>query len=157
MAYYDYYKTEIESGDLLAWSSTAIELKIVQLFTLSSFDHVGIAWRVDGRLFVIEARPPEIRIYPLSKLRPFYHVPMHIDWSEDYTEYLLEHVGDPYSRWEAIRAFFNISKKDNHWQCAEFANSFYSRVGLDIDFGLTPRSVVDAAIEHSRHGIIKVV
>ena len=72
----------IRSGDVLAWSHRGIrswhDLKIwlVRMFTRSEYSHVGTAWVVGNRVFVIEAVMPKVRIYPLSKLGDFYWLQM---------------------------------------------------------------------------------
>jgi len=163
MAAYSAIRSSIQSGDLLVWSRTKLrslndlKLKAVQIMTQSSYDHVGIAWNIGNRLMVVEARPPEIRIYPLSRLTPFYYVHMGIKWQDEYTEYLLNHIGDKYSLWEVLTAYFNRNTSDNEWQCAEFVKDFYQHAGLKLDFGYTPKSIVESAIEESEYGIIKAV
>ena len=82
MNHYANIRQHIKSGDLLAWSHRApwwaslrdCKIALVRLFTRSEYCHVGIAWVLGGRVFVIEAVKPEVRIYPLSKLAPFYWV-----------------------------------------------------------------------------------
>lgn len=160
---YFYYRERICSGDLLVWTSRNtgslrdIKLKLVRLFTQSSYDHVAIAWNIGGRLFAIEATPPEVRIYPLSKMLPFYTIPMHIDWKNEFDEHLLTHIGEEYSYMQVIRSYFGKPNDDKQWQCAEFVHHFYNSVGLQGDFGYTPRSIVERALELSNEGLIKVL
>ena len=74
MKKYSEYRDQIKSGDLLAWSHRGFrswhdfKVQAVRLFTQSEYSHVGIAWVVGGRVFVIEAVEPRVRIFPLSKL-----------------------------------------------------------------------------------------
>ena len=42
------------------------------MFTRSTYAHVGLAWVIGGRVFVLEAVKPRLRIYPLSKYANFY-------------------------------------------------------------------------------------
>lgn len=159
---YFQYREHIRSGDLLVWTSRDINffrnlsLKIVRMFTESSYDHVAIAWNTGNRLFAVEAAPPEVRIYPLSRMLPFYVIPMHIEWRSEYDEKLLEHIGEEYSYMQAIRSYFGKPSDDKEWQCAEFANHFYNSVGLQGEFGYTPRSIVERALDISSEGLIKV-
>jgi len=147
----------IKSGDIIAfshdgWSSWSdIESQIVRIFTRSEYSHVGIAWIVGGRVMIIDAVVPAIRIFPLSKITPFYWISMPDSWTPEVEELVLSRVGEPYSKWEAIRGFFGKTKSDGKWQCAELVRSTLSLPGFD-----TPSDVVFNAII-SHHGIIQAV
>ena len=96
----------IRSGDLLAWSARespwaswhAFKIWLVRLFTRSEFSHVGTAWCVGERVFVIEAVRPAVRIMPLSKTPSFYWLPLHAAWGYRALNYALAKVGEPYSQ-----------------------------------------------------------
>lgn len=162
MPSYDETRLNIQSGDLLAWSTRGcksmrdLQLNIVRAFTRSEYDHVAIAWVVGGRVFVIEATPPLVRIYPLAKLTPFYHVPMDIAWKPEYDEYLLAKVGEKYSVWQAIVSYFTKPRVDREWQCAELVVDFWDNIGLCLECDITPSGVVEVALDYSRHGMTLV-
>lgn len=142
----------IKSGDLLAWSHKTwlswydIKIQIVRFFTRSEFCHLGTAWVVGDRVFVIEAVIPLVRIYPLSKLGDFYWIPMSAGWSRETECLALSKVGHRYSTWDAIKAPFTKLKNDDVWECAELA----SRIALsdNINLGTTyvPTDVVEQAL-----------
>lgn len=147
---YEDHRPNIRSGDLLIWSKDPSSsfrnflLDVVRFFTKSEYGHVGIAWKIGGRLFVIEATIPRVRIVPVSDLSSFYHVPLRMRWKREYEDYLLEKVGAPYSMRDAIRAYFTDSvENDGTWQCAELANRFYSRVGIPMGNAFTPAKIVE--------------
>jgi hypothetical protein len=128
MKYLD-IRSQIKSGDVLAWSGGSrkslsdIKLDIVRIFTRSEYSHVGIAWVIGERVFVVEAVIPLVRIYPLSKLTPFYLIKTPYSWSKEAEEKMLETVGKPYSQWEAIKAFLGLNTKDEKvWECAKLVN-----------------------------------
>jgi len=154
---YNEARSLIKSGDIIAfthdgWSSLSdIESQIVRIFTRSEYSHVGIAWVVGGRVMIIDAVVPAIRIFTLSKLTPFYWISMPDSWTPEVEELALSRVGEPYSRLEAIRGFFSKTKQDGKWQCAEFVRSTLGLPGRD-----TPSDVVFNAII-SHHGIIQAV
>ena len=156
-------RRNIKSGDLLAWSTERIRsvrdvaLKLIQRATNSPYDHVGIGWATDKRVFTIEATPPHVRVFPLSRARPFYWIPVGLEWKVKYLDYLTRHVGEPYSYKEVIAAYFGFNKKDDKWQCAEFTRYFYHRVGLSLDFGYTPGTIVEAMLRHLNTQIYKVL
>ncbi len=148
---YSELRPAIKSGDVLAWSEGGwttlhdIEVSIVRMVTQSEFAHVGVAYVVGGRVFVVEAVCPLIRIFPLSKELPFYYLRTPNAWWNDNSEFkLLSRVGLPYSKWEAIKAFFT---KDTNgqmvWECAKLVNQTL----LEFDSGFddindTPTAVV---------------
>jgi len=71
-------------------------------------------------VFILEAVSSGIRIYPLSRCGPFYWVARERMTVAEEVEALL-HVGAPYSRWEALLAFFGQSDATNdRWQCSEY-------------------------------------
>lgn len=162
MNIYEDYRHEIQSGDLVVWATESIgsfrdfQLALVQIATRSLYDHVGIAWRAGGRLLVVEATPPEIRIFPLSKLTPFYHLKMDIEWRDEYESYLVKHVGSKYSILEAIISFITKPPQNNKWQCAEFVNDFYKMLNIQFTDSYTPHQIVKEMMRISGHGIVHV-
>ena len=146
-------RDNIKSGDLLAWSSDNTSLSsrlltfIVRFFTLSEFSHVGIAYREDGRLYVLEATIPKIQLRFLSERKGFYHVPMDVPWESSYELLLKHYIGKPYSILDCIRGYLGKTDvSDDRWQCAELCNDFYRHIGIDLQDNYTPAKVVKAAI-----------
>ena len=151
---YDVLRDQIRSGDLLAWSQKGIHSlgdivsHAIRFATESEYQHVGMAWVSGGRIFVIEAYPPEIRVRPLSDLTPFYHVNMNVQWNHEVERFLLDRVGQKYSYLEALRAYFGRPIKNNQlWECGEFAHDFYATAGIDLGDAYTPAEVVEAALK----------
>lgn len=97
---------------------------------------------------ILEAVVPAIRIFPLSKLAPFYWISTNTILDE---EAALSRVGEPYSKWEAVRGFFGKTKKDGSWQCAEFVRDI-----LGMDGVSTPSAVVFDAINLNDGKILRV-
>jgi hypothetical protein len=144
----------IRSGDLLAWTHRSwktfydLQVQAVRFFTQSEYCHVGVAWVIGNRVFVIESVTPTIRIVPLSNLLPFYHLPVKADWTPDVESYALSLVGNgKYSKIEAIKAGLGheLDEHDSKWECAEFAISVLKRAGIDLGKVATPSAVVLAA------------
>ena len=149
---YAVFRPQIKTGDLLAWSTHRARglhrfvNNLIRIFTMSEYCHVGIAWVIGDRVFVIEAVQPCVRIFPLSGEIPFYHVGMEMKINETQLNFLLARVGEPYSVWQAMRAYFGKPKADREWQCAELCNSFYKKVGLNLKDGWTPSTLVEAVL-----------
>jgi hypothetical protein len=140
---YSEHRNNIKSGDVLAWSHRGwrslydIKIQIVRLATRSEYSHVGIAWVVGGRVFVIEAVEPRARIFPLSKLGNFYHVPMGANWDGRVEEAAISYVGAEYRQLHAIKAFFKPLR------VVEVARQY----GVLLGTRSTPDAVVLAAQE----------
>lgn len=142
-------RNKIKSGDLLAWSHRGwrswydIQIQLVRFFTQSEYSHVGVAWVTGGRVFVIEAVTPKVRIYPLSKLGEFYWTPGFLDWTPELEERALGYVGTEYSKMEALAAFFGRTVDAMKMQCAKLVATL---VGINSS-NMTPSQVVDMALE----------
>lgn len=148
-----HHRQAIKSGDLLIWkkskksliSSWTIEL--IRFFTRSDFAHVGIAWVMDGRVFVVEATQPVVRLTIVKDNDEFYHAPMVIEWSDTSEEYLIDKIGLKYSVFDAIRAFLGKTlDNDRRYQCAELANEFYKTHGIELGDAFTPSELVEAVL-----------
>lgn len=150
---YSEARGKIKSGDILAWTHKSwkswydIKIQMIRIFTRSEYCHVGVAWVIAGRVFVLEAVTPLIRIYPLSKELPFYWIPTEIDWNKDAEEFAMNCVGDPYSQFEAILASINGLDigQNQKWQCAEYLIQIYKKAGIDLKCLATPSGVIECA------------
>lgn len=147
-------RNRIGSGDVLAWSHKGwssfydFQVQMVRLFTRSEYCHVGMAWVIGGRVFVLEAVSSGVRIMPLSRLLPCYWLRL-ARWSDTVEELALAKVGQPYSKWQALLAGFGMLKvgEDSHWQCAEYVMSILRYGGLKLHCPATPSGVVDKLLE----------
>ena len=148
---YSDIRPAIKSGDLLAfshgdWKSwSGIKTLAVRAFTLSTYSHVGVAWVVGGRVFVLEAVKPKLRIYPLSLSGDFYHTATSAVWTDQVEEYALSQIGQPYSELNAMAAFFAPLKKGDVSECAAYAREIMSRAGVDLGAISRPDAVVSTA------------
>lgn len=156
MLNYTDIRHKIKSGDVLAWSGGSwktlhgIQVNLVRMATMSEYSHVGVAWVVGGRVFVIEAVVPQVRIYPLSKEIPFYWISCGKDyWNNDIEQETLSKVGDKYSKYQAIMAFFHSVAlgTDKKWQCAEFVGYLLNKGGLFDKYIATPTFIVNNLLD----------
>jgi hypothetical protein len=140
----------IKSGDLLAWGHTRwgswydVQIQLVRMFTRSEYCHVAVAWAFGGRVFVLEAVSTGVRIFPLSRLLPFYWLPQRAKWTPEVEAWALAQVGEPYSKWQAVLAGLGLLKPgaDSIWQCAEYAVEVARRAGIELGATVTPTAVV---------------
>ena len=119
------------------------------MFTRSEYCHVGIAWCVAGRVFVLEAVGSGVRIFPLSLALPFFLFRLYAPLTRDAEKWALAQVGKPYSKWQAILAGLGLLKAgdDSVWQCAEYAQEVLKRTGVDLPGDPTPSNIVRQAQE----------
>lgn len=149
---YSTFRPQIQTGDLLAWSTHRAKglhrlvNNLIRIFTMSEYCHVGIAWVIGDRVFVIEAVQPCVRIFPLSGETPFYHIDMGSKINDEQLNFLLSRVGEPYSLPQAIRAYFGKPKADKAWQCAELCATFYKKIGINLRDAWTPSTLVEAVL-----------
>lgn len=146
----------IQPGDLLVWSKDRTSvisnffLKLVRFFTVSDYAHVSVAMRDDGKLAIIEATIPEVRKYTIDDKDEFYHIPMYVEWKDEYKDFLLSKIGMKYSILDAIRAYLGITlERDDRYQCVELANEFYKLAGIDLGDVYTPNGLVYTALDHN--------
>lgn len=151
-------RPQIRTGDLLAWCGGSwssihdIQVMAIRVFDLTPYTHVGIAWVVAGRVFVIHAIGRGVSIEPLSKQGSFYWLPMNLDVGEDALEPAFARIGEQYSKWQAILGFLRRLKigTDRMWQCAEWVIWFYRQIGHPLVAEGTPSSVVHSALVAGR-------
>ena len=143
MKYQDLRST-IKTGDILAFTHKSwkswydVKVQLVRFFTQSEYSHVGIAWRANDRVFIMEAVTGGVRIVPLNKFLPCYHLSMPL-LTQEQIEKAFSVMGETYSQWEAVRAFFgNIDPHNSLWECAEFVT-----VVANLSCKATPTAVVD--------------
>lgn len=142
----------IRSGDLLAFSGgswrtwAGIKVNLVRMFTRSTYSHVGLAWVVGGRVFVLEAVKPRLRIYPLSQCSNFYWLGLRAPWTPMAEAFALARIGSVYSEWVAMQAFFEPLPKGSIQQCAAYVREVLLVDGINLGDRSTPDAVVDAAL-----------
>jgi len=135
----------IRSGDLLAWSHRGwrswydVKVQMVRFFTQSEYSHVGVAFVTGGRVFVLEAVQPKVRIYPLSMLGSFYWVARNSELDADRA---LSKIGCEYSQVEAMAAFFEKTLYPDKCQCAKYAT--FAMYGTSEN--TTPSAVVESEL-----------
>jgi hypothetical protein len=141
----------IRSGDLLAWTHKGwstwddIQIQLVRFFTQSEYSHVGIAYVMGERVFILEAVAAGVKLTPLSENLPFFLIQTGMQWSSLVEASAMEIQGQKYSKWEAIKAFFVKLKpgKNKVWECAEYVIYILNVAGYPIDCKATPTAVIE--------------
>lgn len=149
MEYQD-VRPKIKSGDVLAWTHRKwgtwydFQVQLVRFFTQSEYSHIGIAYVVADRVFILESVGSGIRTQPLSLELPFYWLPTDLDWTEDILKSAMSKMGQRYSKWDGIVSLWRRIKpgKDNRWECAEYASFILQNAGINIHCRNVPGEVV---------------
>lgn len=139
----------IRSGDLLAWDTKGVGVwnKLLiwlgRLGQLTQWTHVGVAWVVGDRVFVLDAVASGVRDYPLSQTLPVYLISRNTPLTDEQLAFAISKKGQQYSYWECFLAWIKRNDKTNKfWQCAEYASAV---LGLDCD--ATPSAVIDYVMQ----------
>lgn len=159
-----YYQARplIKSGDILAFSHgdwktlNGFKINMIRIFTRSTYSHIGIAWVVNNRVFVLEAVKPMLRIYPLSHLGSFYLIGMDATWLSTTEDYALSKVGVKYSELLAVKAFFEPLEEGNVEQCAAYVREVLKRESIDLGRRSTPDAVIKQALKRDNTEVILV-
>lgn len=135
--------SEIKSGDLIAWTGSSFLGKLVRVFTMSEYSHVGIVVEEADGLYVIEAARPVVRKSKLTGREPMYHIPLDVDFTPEAYVRLHASVGDKYSMLQAALSFIGLYIDDRKWYCTELAYDFYvNSANFAINKRLTPTEFV---------------
>jgi hypothetical protein len=147
---YENVRSKIKSGDVLAWTHRSwrtwydIQIQLVRIFTQSEYSHVGVAYVVADRVFVLESVSSGIRQQPLSAEIPFFWLPTGSLWTDDTLVAAMSKMGQSYSKWEGILSLWRKIKpgSNDKWECAEYTNFILQNAGINIDCRNVPSEVV---------------
>jgi len=147
---YSDIRPKIKSGDVLAWTHRKwgswydFQVQMVRLFTRSEYCHVGVAYVVADRVFVLESVSGGIRQQPLSQEIPFYWIPTTVEWTDTALTAAMSKMGEKYSKWDGFVSLWKKIKPgtDNQWECAEYTNFILQNMGINIDCRNIPGEVV---------------
>lgn len=153
---YDDVRSQIKTGDLLAWSAGGwsnwhdIQVNLVRMFTKSEYSHVGIAWVSLDRVFILEAVGAEVRMFPLSRELPFYWIPRPKVLGLAAVEWAFSKLGNRYE--SKLRMVINFilgceQRDDDRWQCSEYVLGILRADGEELTHDETPTGVVKAAMQ----------
>ena len=138
---YEAALARIENGDLLAWKWRGFGREIIDVWT-----HVGTALWLHGRLCVVEAVVPRVRVIPVDTFKNFYWVPTMALWGSAQTAYALQQLGDSYSCWDCLIGYGGMPMDDWREQCAELAIRLAKHSCVDLGDRATPGACVRAAL-----------
>ena len=127
-------------------------LYLYQKILKANYTHVGVAVRMGGRVFLVEATPPEVRLVPLTMCGDFIHIKTDMTSDEQrMMTALYSHLGKKYSIFDLIKSKIGLGNDINELYCSELASDFYNTFGYltDKKAGITPDSLVEAVLKKS--------
>lgn len=153
---YNDFRPAIKTGDLLAFSHVSWETwrdwlnHAVRFYTESEFSHVGMAYVINDRVFVLEAVAEGVRMFPLSTSLPFYHVSNPKPLTETAANYAFNKLGVKYeNRFKMLlNVFFNMElNKNGRLQCSEYFNLILRANDQFLTVIDTPAAIVGSAMK----------
>ena len=156
---YSEIRDTLKTGDLVSWKAGKVDsfftaiLKIYQKILKPKSVHVGIVFVVGGRTFIVEARPPVVRIYPLSRMEDFYLIRTNIPDDKANVDFLLQEVDVEYGILDLIRGLlFADGKNNKELYCSELASIYYEDIGtFDVnkfpEAWRTPDNLIEAVCD----------
>lgn len=163
---YSEIRSELKTGDLIAWDDAELDsffgiiLYLYQKILKAKYTHVGVVVRIGGRVFIVEATPPEVRLIPLKMLTDFYHIKANVKANpQSQIKFLLATLGTTYSLWDMAKGLFKLGSSKKDFYCSELAGHFYNEFGhlTDRTAGFSPDTIVEALIKHTGNQPVKVV
>lgn len=158
--------TKIKTGDLVAWNTPKYKsfltfvLFLYQKITGSVFTHVGMVVKIGGRLYVVEAVPPMVRLFPLENYKHFFWIDAAVKApASKQLTFLTAKVGKPYSILDMFKSHIGMENSKDDYYCSELAADFYYNFGYikNTDVGYDPDSIVNAISEVGYSPIVKVI
>jgi len=164
---YSEIRDTIRTGDLISWRAGKVNsiftfiLYLYQKILKPKSVHVGIVVNdIGGRVLIVEARPPCVRIFPLSLMEDFDLIRTNIPYEQNNIDLLLEKVGYPYKALDVAKGLFYLDDDKNALYCSEIADIYYKAIKYlpegYYDAGRTPDQLVEAIIEVSGNKPIHV-
>lgn len=153
-------RSRMKSGDMMAFSYRAsmfsswyaFKVGMVRMFTKSEYSHVALIWvpKVGGRVFLIEAVMPRVRIYPLSNAlaegEDCFWIPLDVKWTPRVEEFAMSHIGQEYSQLKAVAASMGNVSHGRFTECAEMAIDVLQKAGVRLGPVATPTAAVRQAL-----------
>lgn len=132
---YSEIRDTLKTGDLVSWKAGKIRsifdiiLFLYQKILRVKSVHTGIIVKIGDRFFVVEARPPAVRLYPLSKMDDFYL--LKLDLEEDHEDYnrLFRQIGVAYGYIDLLKGILGFKNSSKKLYCSEQCTRFYVERG----------------------------
>ncbi|MBL4901007.1 MAG: hypothetical protein JKX76_15475 [Colwellia sp.] len=148
-------RDEIKSGDIVAWQGRFTNSNVLKFFN-QDIGHIGIAWVVSDRVFVIHALTKGIVMNPLSRLTPFCWLATGSEWREETQRFALSELGRSYSYGDAIRSAFGMASASSGWACGEYARAVLQKSDLHVTQDLPSKLVNEVLALDPNRKLVKL-
>ena len=137
----------IKDGDLLAWRNDGSMLgNLVSYVTKGVYTHVGIAWSIHNRAYVIDAFwKGGVRLRYLGDNLPVDIIHTNVKWTEEIGDFAFSKMGRSYNYVGAAMLGLDITPNYDSEVCSLYAASILKMGGV-LPKGkgcLTPQKLVD--------------
>lgn len=140
-------------GDLIAWfeiSGNLYQKTLLFLFKVLfkiKYSHLGILLTINKKFYVLSVGVPEIKLVPLEDKKHFYHVPIFLEWNNNYIDFLFDNLNEKITIFDFFRFIFGITSNDpNKRQPAEFITNFYNTIGLRLKNTYQAKKIINILI-----------
>lgn len=153
-------RSQIRSGDLLAWRGRSIWGRAIGAVTQSAYSHVATAmWHYD-RLFIVEAKEGiGTRLEPASVHLPFDYVTTGMEWHDEDTRFVFSHLGKPYNFVDLARVALDMHPDGVGDICSELCKKLIHPTDWlskkNMPHAPTPANLVTHFLDHG--GALKAV
>lgn len=151
--YSKFLSNTIHSGDLLAWKNDGTVLgNIVSYVTKGIYTHVGLAWTLHNRAYVLDAFwKGGVRLRYLGDNCPVDIIHTKIKWTKELEDDALSKLGKSYNYINAAMLGFDVTPNYDSEVCSLYASSILRKAGIQIpkdkSLTLTPQKLVDTVCE----------
>lgn len=143
----------IRNGDLLAWKNDGTVLgNLVSYITKGVYTHVGIAWTLHNRAYVLDAFwKGGVRLRALEDNLPVDIIHTKIKWNSEIEDSAMSKLGRSYNYLNAALLGFDITPNYDSEVCSLYAASTLRKGGINIPrdktVTLTPQRLVEKVCE----------
>lgn len=135
---YTKQRSNIKSGDVIAWRGKGFWSFVSRVITKSPYGHLGIAWLAGGRVFVLECYQKKgVTISALSSKLEADHFPLNVKWCLAVESLALEEFEINKKRKGFFKRIFSKETvQPNKWTSAEFAVAVLNKAGITVTSNL---------------------
>ncbi|MCT4654346.1 MAG: hypothetical protein N4A65_00915 [Cohaesibacter sp.] len=113
----------------MAWRGRGPISWLIRHVTGGAHTHVGVAWWLHGRLFILEAREGVgVQIRAASAASSFDWINTGLFWREDVEQFALSKLGKPYSYLDALQTGLGFHLTQDGYICSEYAAELFRRM-----------------------------
>ncbi len=141
---YSAVRGEFRTGDVLCFRGRDLASWLIRALTRSRYSHVGLVYKLEGRVFCIEATGIGVHLILMRELVRRYHGGIDYFRMIDVTAeqragaigFAFDQMGKRYDRWGLVRFLWFLasgrkhrSRERSYWYCSEIVAEAYRAAG----------------------------